>query len=442
MTVNGEHLLETVALFIGLLVVAVAVAILARPLRLPDTVALVVAGLGIGAVADPLGFAKELEVPPELVLLVLLPGLVFEAAYRLRIADLRRWFGALLLLAIPGVLVSAVVVALVLSVGTGLPFVARVRRRGDGLRDRSRGGRRHVQAPARLPLPRDDGRRREPAQRRDRPGAVRHRHPGGVGAGHGGRGSARLRRRGDRERRDRSRRRRDRGAGHVDRRRPPHRADDLGHRRLRRVPGGGVVPLLGGHRHRHGGDRARQRRAGPRAQRRRHRCHRHRLGVPRLPADRGRVPARRARDPTCRAARGGRADRAGHRGHPHRPGDRHVRPDRPDVADQGRSGVRRADPAPVARRPLLVRPARSRRRRDGVGPATRPAAAGIASGGRLRGRAVHAAGPGDDDRTTRAAGPGRPVRRRRRNRRSRSPAPPDQVAAPARVTTRRGSAGC
>ena len=117
---NGEHLLQTIDLFIGLLIVAIAVAIIARPLRLPDTVALVVAGLGIGAVADPLGFAKELEVPPELVLLVLLPGLVFEAAYRLRIPDLRRWFGALVLLAIPGVLISAFVVAVILSVGTGL----------------------------------------------------------------------------------------------------------------------------------------------------------------------------------------------------------------------------------------------------------------------------------------------------------------------------------
>jgi CPA1 family monovalent cation:H+ antiporter len=57
---------------------------------------------------------------PELVLLVLLPGLVFEAAYRLRIAELRRWFGGLALLAIPGVLISAAIVAVVLNLATGL----------------------------------------------------------------------------------------------------------------------------------------------------------------------------------------------------------------------------------------------------------------------------------------------------------------------------------
>ena len=51
---------------------------------------------------------------------MLLPGLVFEAAYRLRIAELRRWFGGLALLAVPGVVISAAVVAVVLNVATGL----------------------------------------------------------------------------------------------------------------------------------------------------------------------------------------------------------------------------------------------------------------------------------------------------------------------------------
>jgi CPA1 family monovalent cation:H+ antiporter len=45
---------------------------------------------------------------------------VFEAAYRLRITELRRWFGGLALLAIPGVLISAAIVAVVLNLATGL----------------------------------------------------------------------------------------------------------------------------------------------------------------------------------------------------------------------------------------------------------------------------------------------------------------------------------
>lgn len=110
-----------IELLVGLLGLAAFVAIIARPLRLPYTVALVVAGLLVGMAAGAAGFAP-IEVSPDLVLLVLLPGLVFEAAYRLRIAELRRWFGGLGLLAIPGVLISAAVVAIVLNVATGLRF--------------------------------------------------------------------------------------------------------------------------------------------------------------------------------------------------------------------------------------------------------------------------------------------------------------------------------
>ena len=91
-----------------------------RLFRVPNTVALVAVGLVIGAVAGALGLGDELEVTPELVLLVILPGLVFEAAYRLRLDELGRWFSGLLLLAVPGVLISAGIVALVLHQATGL----------------------------------------------------------------------------------------------------------------------------------------------------------------------------------------------------------------------------------------------------------------------------------------------------------------------------------
>jgi CPA1 family monovalent cation:H+ antiporter len=116
--VDGEipHALE---LLVGLLCLAAFVAIVARPLRLPYTVGLVVAGLLVGIGASAAGY-PTIDVSPELVLIVLLPGLVFEAGYRLHIVELRRWFGGLALLAIPGVLISAAVVAVILNVATGL----------------------------------------------------------------------------------------------------------------------------------------------------------------------------------------------------------------------------------------------------------------------------------------------------------------------------------
>ncbi len=54
--------------------------------------------------------------------MILLPGLVFEASYRLEIDELRHSFGGIALLAAPGVLIAAAVVAVFLAVGTGLPI--------------------------------------------------------------------------------------------------------------------------------------------------------------------------------------------------------------------------------------------------------------------------------------------------------------------------------
>lgn len=116
-----ETLPHAIELLVGLLAVATVVAILARPLRVPYTVALVVAGLFIGGAASLAG-VPPISIDPDLVLVVLLPGLVFEAGYRLRLTELRRWSGVISVLAIPGVVISAAVVAAVLVMATGLPL--------------------------------------------------------------------------------------------------------------------------------------------------------------------------------------------------------------------------------------------------------------------------------------------------------------------------------
>lgn len=118
----GSQLVTAIGLLVGLLAVAAVVAIVVRPLRMPYTVGLVAVGLSIGAIASATGLGGELRVTPELVLLVLLPGLVFEAGYRLRVRELRRWAPGLFVLAIPGVLISAGVVAVVLYATAGLPL--------------------------------------------------------------------------------------------------------------------------------------------------------------------------------------------------------------------------------------------------------------------------------------------------------------------------------
>ncbi len=113
-----ETTLEAIQLFVALITAAALVGLLVRRVAIPYTVALVVLGLIVGALVPGL----EVQVTPELLLAVLLPGLLFEAAYHIRWLELRRAFGGVALLAVPGVLIVAAIVAAVLLVTTGLPF--------------------------------------------------------------------------------------------------------------------------------------------------------------------------------------------------------------------------------------------------------------------------------------------------------------------------------
>ncbi len=114
-----EQFLSTETLIIGLLLTASLVAIAVRRFRIPYTVALVVVGLLI-TFRSPL----EFELTPELILALFLPPLVFEAAFHLNITELRRNLSAIILLAVPGVILTTLIVGGILALVTpvGLPL--------------------------------------------------------------------------------------------------------------------------------------------------------------------------------------------------------------------------------------------------------------------------------------------------------------------------------
>ena len=111
-----EVTIQAIEAFVGLVTAAGLVGLVVRRLAIPYTVALVVLGLVAGVLLP-----FDVEVSPEVVLLVLLPGLVFEASLRIDVDDFRRMFLGVTLLAAPGVLVSAAIVAGVLYLAMGLP---------------------------------------------------------------------------------------------------------------------------------------------------------------------------------------------------------------------------------------------------------------------------------------------------------------------------------
>ncbi len=112
--------LDAVRVFAGLTLAAALVALLAARLRVPAAVGLLLLGLAVGALLP----AGTLVVTPDLVLAVLLPGLVFDAAFRTHV-DPFRWARArILVLVVPGVLITAVVVAAVLWLAAGVAFTS------------------------------------------------------------------------------------------------------------------------------------------------------------------------------------------------------------------------------------------------------------------------------------------------------------------------------
>jgi len=87
-----------------LLLIAALVAMLCQRLRLPYTIGLVAAGIILGL----LSFAPKVELSKELLFMVLLPPLIFEATLFIRWRELMKNLPVILVFASIGVLVSAV----------------------------------------------------------------------------------------------------------------------------------------------------------------------------------------------------------------------------------------------------------------------------------------------------------------------------------------------
>ncbi len=112
-----SQLLDTETLVIELLLVASLVALLVRRIRIPYTVSLVVVGLLITS-QEVLKFSLT----SELILTLFVPPLVFEAAFHLEFRQLRENLLQILVLAVPGVIVTTLIVGGLVSWGTQLPI--------------------------------------------------------------------------------------------------------------------------------------------------------------------------------------------------------------------------------------------------------------------------------------------------------------------------------
>ena len=109
---------EIVRLLVLMLLIALLVIFVTRPLAVPYTLGLVIVGLAISF------FLPELQVrlTPDLVLFVFLPALLFEGAWSISVTQLRQNWVPIFLLAVPGLLIELVLIAVPLHFFIGLSW--------------------------------------------------------------------------------------------------------------------------------------------------------------------------------------------------------------------------------------------------------------------------------------------------------------------------------
>jgi monovalent cation:H+ antiporter, CPA1 family len=116
---SPTNLVNQVEVLIILLIVALVVALFSRLWRVPYTLLLVIIGLVVGF----LPFLPHEHIDPNLVLYVFIPALLFEGAWNAELDRLEADWLPIVLLAIPGMVLSLLVVAVVLHFGIGLAWL-------------------------------------------------------------------------------------------------------------------------------------------------------------------------------------------------------------------------------------------------------------------------------------------------------------------------------
>lgn len=120
------HVESIVLGLVVLLLIGVMVLWLTRRIRFPYTVMLVLVGMGLAGMASMLPGSleplHEFVISPDLILFVFLPTLVFESAFNMDLRQLRRNLVPVLLLAVPGLILSTLLIGILVALVTPLSF--------------------------------------------------------------------------------------------------------------------------------------------------------------------------------------------------------------------------------------------------------------------------------------------------------------------------------
>src|SRR6266700_7536 len=116
---GATSMADQVQTLIFLLIVTLVVALFSRLLRVPYTLLLVIVGFVVGL----LPFLPHEHIDPNLVLYVFIPALLFEGAWNAELGRLEADWLPIVLLAIPGMVLSLLAVAVILHFGIGMAWL-------------------------------------------------------------------------------------------------------------------------------------------------------------------------------------------------------------------------------------------------------------------------------------------------------------------------------
>jgi len=123
-----SNITQIVAGVVVLLLIASGVHALTKRFKLPFTVMLVLVGIALSSIArarpEWTAALHNFQISPDLILYVFLPSLIFEAAFHMDVRQLRENLGHVLMLAVPGLLISTLIIGLIVAAVTRIPFAA------------------------------------------------------------------------------------------------------------------------------------------------------------------------------------------------------------------------------------------------------------------------------------------------------------------------------
>jgi len=125
---DNSEVATIVTAIVTLMLIAAAILALTKRIKLPFSIVLVLVGIMLSLLAEQqpelARLLAKVDISPDLILYVFLPTLIFESAFNLDARQLKHDLWPVLLLAVPGLIISTILIGLIVHWSTSIPLSA------------------------------------------------------------------------------------------------------------------------------------------------------------------------------------------------------------------------------------------------------------------------------------------------------------------------------